>query len=199
MEDETKCATGSPVPRRSGIQRASKPPTPLPPSRSQSSRGGIHSLLTDVVMPGMNGRELAQRSAESSGNQGALHVGLHRKRHRPQRHARRQRGSCCKNHSLCARSKKCVKPGYSIRRCHVCCVRVAAARRQHEEMTHTRAPRFNLHLPLKYRRWKRKNGRTATTKYQPFRDAVPSGGIDLAQCAGGDQPGAASRDCRTFP
>jgi YesN/AraC family two-component response regulator len=37
----------------------------------------IHLLLTDLIMPRLNGRTLAERLALASRNEGALHLGLH--------------------------------------------------------------------------------------------------------------------------
>ncbi len=55
---------------------------------SQAHKDPIHLLLTDVIMPGMNGRELANQVSSSRPEiESALHVGLHRKPHWPQRHA----------------------------------------------------------------------------------------------------------------
>ena len=55
-------------------------------------------LFTDVVIPGgMSGRELADEVAEApAGRQGALHLRLHRQRHRPPRQARRRRDAADK-------------------------------------------------------------------------------------------------------
>ncbi len=44
-------------------------------------QGPIHLMVTDVVMPQMSGKELADRLAPlHPGNDGVLHVGLHRQR-----------------------------------------------------------------------------------------------------------------------
>ena len=51
-------------------------------------------LFTDMIMPGgMNGRELADAVRRApSGDEGALHLRLHRRRHRPRRPSRSRRG-----------------------------------------------------------------------------------------------------------
>ena len=55
---------------------------------AESHEGPIHLLVTDVVMPSMNGKDLRDAVVRSRpGDEGALHVGLHGRRDRAVRYS----------------------------------------------------------------------------------------------------------------
>jgi PAS domain S-box-containing protein len=118
--------------------------------------GVIHLLLTDVIMPGMNGRELAQRISEIRpqtkvlymsgytenviGHNGTLDAGV-RLLQKPftLRDLKSKVREVLDSTPFPQDAEKPVRSAYA-----------AAARGP--ELPLSRAPRFQLHLPLKYRR-----------------------------------------------
>jgi two-component system NtrC family sensor kinase len=119
--------------------------------------GVIHLLLTDVIMPGMNGRELAQRISEIRpqtkvlymsgytenviGHNGTLDAGV-RLLQKP--FTLRELKS--KVREVLDSIPVGTEADTSVRRAQ------ASSERRPEQPTLSRAPRFQLHLPLKYRR-----------------------------------------------
>ena len=76
------------------VLRASTPADAI--RQAAAHAGAIHLVLTDVIMPEMNGRDLANRLADrASGTQEVVHVRVSRRRHREPRRA----GTRCAVHT----------------------------------------------------------------------------------------------------
>jgi PAS domain S-box-containing protein len=131
--------------------------------------GVIHLLLTDVIMPGMNGRELAQRIAEIRpnvkilymsgytenviGHNGMLDAGVRLLQKpfnlRDLKTKVREVLDATPTSPEVAMSMQSAQPQHAARK---------------QEAPPTRAQRFQLHLPLRYRRLGEKDWHVGTTE-----------------------------------
>ncbi len=119
--------------------------------------GVIHLLLTDVIMPGMNGRELAQRISEIRPNVKVLYMSGYTEnvigRNGTLDAGVRLLQKPFTLHDLKSKVRE-VLDSSSFPREDVMSVHTAhaAAAQGHQPLPSSRAQRFQLHLPLKYRR-----------------------------------------------
>ena len=164
--------------------------------------GVIHLLLTDVIMPGMNGRELAQRISEIRpnvkvlymsgytenviGHNGMLDAGVRLLQKpfnlRDLKSKVREVLDATPIPPEVAMSLQSVEPPPAMRA---------------KEAPPTRAQRFQLHLPLALSPSRREAmARRHDRKHQPFWNAFPGRRNHAAQLSGRNQSRSPSRDCR---
>ena len=164
--------------------------------------GTIHLLLTDVIMPGMNGRELAQRISEIRPNVKILYMSGYTEnvigRNGTLDEGVRLLQKPFSLHNLKNKVREVLDTIPQEVAMSAQTAQVKAVQALHQ-LPATRAQRFQLHLPLKYRRLNEEKWHDGETK-NISRSGLLFQAEDLvaAECDSGNQSGAAGGDCRTF-
>jgi PAS domain S-box-containing protein len=137
---------------------------------SQAHKGPIHLLLTDVIMPGMNGRELANQVSASRPDMKVLYMSGYTENHIGHNGTLDQGITLLqKPFTLPALQAKVrevldTPPPKEIHMSARLAPAVPIARSRSKVSSPFRATRFDLHLPLKYRRVGEIGWREGTTE-----------------------------------
>jgi PAS domain S-box-containing protein len=137
---------------------------------SQAHKGPIHLLLTDVIMPGMNGRELANQVSSSRPDMKVLYMSGYTENHighngtLDQGIALLQKPFTLPALQAKVREVLDTPPPKEIHMSARLAQTVPIARPRNKVSSPFRATRFDLHLPLKYRRVGEIGWREGTTE-----------------------------------
>jgi PAS domain S-box-containing protein len=137
---------------------------------SQAHKGPIHLLLTDVIMPGMNGRELANQVSPTRPEMKVLYMSGYTENHIGHNGTLDQGISLLQKPFTLPALKAKVRealdtpPPKEIQMSARLAQPAPLARNRHKISSPFRATRFDLHLPLKYRLVGESGWREGTTE-----------------------------------
>src|SRR6266446_3776994 len=137
---------------------------------SQAHKGPIHLLLTDVIMPGMNGRELANQVSPSRPEMKVLYMSGYTENHIGHNGTLDQGITLLQTPftlpALNAKVREMLDtpPPKEIQMSARLAQPAPLARSRNKISSPFRATRFSLHLPLKYRRVGERGWREGTTE-----------------------------------